>query len=476
MQTLTEFQKAVGQSLEITQDETLPTFRKPKDKAIISGIIDVLVERSSFKRPILPPTQESYELLFSELKEACEASGISTTIYCNRSGFKIYDLEIHHVQHMLTHYRLIRDTKSGDEFLAKILDKISFANQNTALPFYVYSTGENLALLREHDTITYVIRALSDLFKREHHPNAENYAIQLHNARLSLERYEQPLIAYVAECLHLYHTNIRDMRELPANVNNPLLHYNVETAINSACSTQNNLAHLCRRIVQLIYNLIAHHRGATLSVNQLSTRDLLSLRIHYKGSEAYREQKAKLRAAKILENVGVKSWRKNATPEFTRLSSANINANDNLVFDMFDTASAFITTLGKQVELQPETKAQELIFHEVNETIEETTDLADLFHIDNLSSDDPYAGFTTDDDLESQGFSIADFEEPEDDYDELEEYNSIFDELDYVSETEPPLNVGKTKLALTINTPKPQAPPPTQPKKPQGLKISIKIK
>lgn len=349
-------------------------------------------------------------------------SGLDLRVTCAKSGLLVYELNQSHFSDFLTALAEISETQEADKIELRLLNAISHIKAATVLPQYAVTHAEQLAFLRLSSPLDYCVIAMQRAFPslaRELTDRVQRVQ-DVAKLRETLASYPKETVIFLSECLTIYLTHIRPESVPPRCSGNTLEHY-ANHRIYDIVQSENHIAHLCQRIVQLIFNFIAKHN--TRPLNTLSHSDLIALRVHYVGCAEYRESKTafrKLQAARFKLGAQADKLAKS----FSLSPSDKIllgNAADEL--EMFDLVLASQMTVKKSVKIIAESEKSATKIKAIAElaTQEETTELLGLLSFDGLDFADPELypaiddlndliadGSYSEDELQDAGFTLED--------------------------------------------------------------------
>lgn len=349
-------------------------------------------------------------------------SGIDLRVTCAKSGLLVYELSQNHFPDFLAALSEISDTPEADKIELRLLNAISHIKSATVLPQYAVTHAEQLAFLRLSSPLDYCVIAIQRAFPSlaRELPERVRRVQDVAKLRETLAQYSKETIIFLSECLTIYLTHVRPESVPPRCSGNTLEHY-ANHRIYEIVQSESHIAHLCQRIVQLIFNLIAKHN--TRPLNTLAQSDLIALRVHYVGCAEYRESKTafrKLQAARVKLDAQADKIAKsfNLSPSDKALLG---NAADEL--EMFDLVLASQMTVKKRVRILAESEKSATKIKAVAELAakEETTELLGLLSFDGMDFTDPELypaiddlndliidGSYSEDELADAGFTLDD--------------------------------------------------------------------
>lgn len=344
-------------------------------RAVAAGVVDSLVEQSARIAARLVPTAADAAAfaLWDEICDALARDWLTTDIFCTRTGRLLSTVD---PAPWLDYLRLVASMPATDPArvgtVARIKAAIISQKAYAIAPVVLDISGAGLALARIVDPRDYCIISLSRFFAAPAYgqsvsPGAPAPRVQpldlarrgeiLGQARELMAELPAPVLAYAAECLGLYLSNIDPLR-LPAACN-PLAHYKGDLL--APWRSVATVSHLCGRLVQ---GLIAEIAALKLRpVASLSKGDLRRLRVHFGGSHAHKSQRGDLAAYNRAIREGIKDRAADARAHKDRLTArerallADVRADSDLslLLDVLDLQSA-ISATGRSIPAELETR------------------------------------------------------------------------------------------------------------------------
>lgn len=385
------------------QGHKLTPERIGQAKTIGASLVESLVEIAQNAKE--RDESAAIHAAWQDVVEILASLDCDTSVYCSKSGKFIYNLTPDHFGDYLAGIARLKETSKGEKLLNQLINAILIQKAHTSLPCYLTISAENNAYMRENSPVDYALQALRETFplpKRATPHEAAKYAQSISLARVSFERLQAPALSYLCECLHLYLSNIRPSSLALNDTLNTLTIYK-DQSLSDVVATPAKIAHFCRRLVQLAYNLIAKHKPRNLDT--LTTRDIMHLRVHYHGLEIYKQQRKELRALrhaeKIARQVQAKKDAKEEDFELTpKMREAleiygdfDQNADNELELEVFDVAAHIRTSLQKPVKIAAETPKQATKYAAIAKTANEA-------QAANPQPLDPFASFDDGEDFD----------------------------------------------------------------------------
>lgn len=403
-------------------------------KAVTLGLVDMLASKAQTSEAI--PAPEYIRDPWHDFKQTLADAGESLDVYCNRSGVLVYTLTRDHLSSYLNGLAVYGESALGDQLQSRLLHAVATIRANTRLPQYALASADNMAHLRQTDPATFLLLAVQDALGRTQAANDPEWCEQLHRARVSLSAMPHGVVAYTTECILLFLRHIRPSTLGPKDAANLINHYDARF-IDEICANEASLAHLCRRLLQTVFNFL--QRYALRDLSAITTRDLARLRVHHQGAPIYKEMKAKEDAIRKARAEAVKAERRakrdlawadaNLPPELADLPGM---FTDDI--EVVTVAAAFHATLGKPVNIAPQDEREAETFRAIADAASGDKPLFDaIFDLDSvdliaiaeaqepIDYDDPAsvaaAGYIEEDEIEIFGAFMEEFTSDDDDDD-----------------------------------------------------------
>lgn len=281
-------------------------------RAVSAGVVDALVDASEAAalRVVQPASHIAAMTVWENVLDRLAASWLTDNVYCTRTGRRLYQVQ---PDDWLDYLTLIASVQEGDPQREAAIDRLVSAivalKGGAVAPVVLDVSGAGLAVSKLVDLRDFCLISIARFFPRARQssgPSINAGAINstmldaaqrgeiLAQCREVMADLPRPVLAYAAECLTLYLSNI-DPAKLPPG-HNLLDHYAGDFVApwRSAAA----VAHLCGRLVQGMVAEISKLRLKPL--DSLTKADLRRLRVHYTGSDAYagiRGQSAAWRAS-----------------------------------------------------------------------------------------------------------------------------------------------------------------------------------
>ena len=267
-----------------------PGLNTPEHSATMAtAIVDQLTtSAASAITSVSQPSTIAAQRVWNDVLEILQSHGLTTAIYCTRSGRLLSSINMDAWQDYLDQIAALGETSQADHTLRNLVSAIIAQKAHTVAPVVLTTSATSLAMIRETSPADFICVALNQVFPMPRGAQSAELAIRaekLGQARRYMNALPSASLQYACECLTLYLSHIRP-HKLEAN-RNLLSFYGFaeQTDFPSAFQSIATLGHFCGRIIQQMIDLISQHR--LRPVNELTQADLLSLRVHWQGSPVY---------------------------------------------------------------------------------------------------------------------------------------------------------------------------------------------
>lgn len=305
--------------------------------AVGASVVDILVSDAAraAARAIATPSTDAGAGVWSDTVETLASLGLDPVIYCARSGRVLSRLDAAPWADLLAGVAALGDTRAGDAARERLLGAVLAQMGGTVAPPVLVDSADALALLRDTAPRDYLAISLSRLFPCP--PRADTmarakWAAMLGRVRAGIDTLPPAVLSYCCEVVTLYLSYIHPAR-LPGDLSLSVSYPGGDWS--GCCASVAAAGHLCGRIVQSLFTLLARERQRPVA--SLSASDLRALRTAWGGVPSYAEQKAARAALRGSVSDAMRPLSKRlSTAAIERLRNAAGLSPEALALDLSD--------------------------------------------------------------------------------------------------------------------------------------------
>ena len=263
---------------------------------VLASVVADLVTRAEIAASrALPDNNTLAALIWADMVELLGDAGLSTTVYCSKSGRDLGEID---PRPWLDHLRAIERlgaSRAADEALERLFAAVVAQMGHTVAPPFLVTSVDALAMLRELHPADYVVQSLRLLLPTVPRvgPGAQSLALaqraaMLGQLRRDAENLPRAALEYVAECLTLFLGHVR-----PGTypIRHDALQFYALESWSGVLASSAAASHLCNRLVLTLWQLVQSRR--LIPTKGLSIEDMRALRVHWHGLPEYRGQKVR---------------------------------------------------------------------------------------------------------------------------------------------------------------------------------------
>lgn len=274
-------------------------------RAVACGVVDSLVDAATHaaQMTLAPASTQAALAVWDDVLDRLAEHWLTDVIYCTRTGRRLYQVD---PADWLDYLALVARLEPSDPLRTSTIDRIVaaiVAQKSAAIgPVVLDISGPGLTLSRLVDMRDFCLISIAKFFPASRPSGSSSIAAGaiksdmteaaqrgeiLAQCRELMADLPRPVLAYAAECLSLYLSNINPAKLPPGMA--PLDHYHADWL--APWRSTATVAHLCGRLVQSMVAEISRLRLRPL--DKLTKADLRALRVAYSGSDAYSGIRAK---------------------------------------------------------------------------------------------------------------------------------------------------------------------------------------